>query len=133
MTAPFADLRLLVLYDADCGFCSRSARLLRLLDNDRRLRLMPLQVAGDVADAPAVDVLLDAMHVRDPHAHWTVAGAAWIRISEEVPILRPLAIAARISVIRAFVEWTYARVAGNRHRISRLLGDDTCSVQERTP
>lgn len=133
MTAPFDDLRLLVLYDADCGFCSRSARLLRLLDDDRHLRLMPLQVAGDVADAPAADVLLDAMHVRDPRGHWTVAGAAWIRISEEVPILRPLAIAARISVIRAFVEWTYARVAGNRHRISRLLGDETCSVQERTP
>ena len=125
------DRRLLVLYDADCGICSRSARLLRRLDHGRHLRLMPLQDAGEIADAPPAEVLLDAMHVRDGRGRWTVAGAAWIRIAEEIPLLRPLAIVARLPLFGRFVEWTYGRVAGNRHRISQLLGDDACPI--RTP
>lgn len=133
MTALPADGRLLVLYDADCGICSRSARLLRRLDHGRRLRLMPLQEAGEIVGAPPVEVLLDAMHVRDRHGRWSVAGGAWIRIAEEIPFLRPLAIGARLALVRLFVEWAYARVASNRHRLSRVLGDDTCPIGPRTP
>jgi predicted DCC family thiol-disulfide oxidoreductase YuxK len=94
---------------------------------------MPLQTAEGVEDAPPVQILLDGMHVRDRHGRWTIAGAAWIKIAEEVPLLRPLVVGSRVPVIRRFVEWTYARVAGNRHRISRLLGDDACRVNARTP
>jgi predicted DCC family thiol-disulfide oxidoreductase YuxK len=127
-----AQPRLLVLYDADCGFCSRSARLLRRLDHGRHLRLMPLQDAGEIVGAPPAQVLLDAMHVRDGRGRWTVAGAAWLRIAEEIPLLRPLAFAGRLALIRSFVEWAYAQVAGNRHRISWLLGDDDCPIGRRT-
>lgn len=133
MNAVSEGRRLLVLYDADCGICSSSARLLRQLDRGRHLRLMPLQTAGGIGDAPPVEVLRDAMHVRDWHGRWTVAGAAWIRIAEAVPFFRPLVVGSRVPVIRRLVEWTYARVAANRHRISRLLGDDACGVNARTP
>ena len=122
------DRRLLVLYDGDCGICSRSARLLRRLDHDRHLRLMPLQVAGQIADAPAVEVLLDAIHVRDADGRWSVGGSALTRIAEAVPLFRPIAIVARVPVFGRFVDWTYTRIAANRHRISRLLGDDTCAI-----
>ncbi len=132
MNAMSAEHRLLVLYDADCGTCSRSASLLRHLDRAGHLRLLPLQAAGEIADAPPAKVLLDANHVRDSEGQWTFAGAALTRIAEQVPPLRPIAIVARIAVVSRFVESTYARVAGNRHRISRLLGDDACSVQKRT-
>jgi predicted DCC family thiol-disulfide oxidoreductase YuxK len=124
--------RLLVLYDADCGFCGRSAMLLHRLDRAGHLRLLPLQAAGEIADAPPVEVLLDAMHVRDRDGRWSVGGAAWIRVAAEVPVLRPLAVVTRLSAIRGVVDWTYARVAGNRYRISRLLGVDACSVDGRT-
>ena len=133
MNASSADTRLLVLYDADCGICSRSASLLRRLDRAGHLRLLPLQAAGEIADAPPAGVLLDAMHVRDSEGRWTFAGAAWTRIAEEVPFLRPIAIVARMPVVSRIVEWTYAQVAGNRHRISRLLGDDACSIRKRIP
>lgn len=133
MNAMSEERRLLVLYDADCGICSRSASFLRRLDRAGHLRLLPLQAAGEIADAPPADVLLDAIHVRDSEGHWTFAGAALTRIAGQVPALRPLAIVARIPVVSPLVEWTYARVAGNRHRISRLLGGDACSVQKRTP
>ena len=133
MTTPMADRRLLVLYDADCGICSRSARLLHRLDRGRRLRLVPLQDAKEIVDAPPMEVLLDAIHVRDWDGHWSIAGAAWIRIAEEVPLLRPLAVVARVSAIRTCIELMYASVARNRHRISHLLGDQACAVRSRTP
>jgi predicted DCC family thiol-disulfide oxidoreductase YuxK len=128
VTTLSVDHRLLVLYDADCGICTRSARVLCRLDRGRRLRLVPLQDAGEIVDAPPVEVLLDTLHVRDAEARWSLGGAAWIRIAEEVPLLRPHAALARMPAIRGLVEWAYARVAGNRHRISHLLGADACAA-----
>src|SRR6266542_3685226 len=92
-----------------------------------------LQAAGEMARVPPLDVLLDAIHVRDEHGRWSVGGAAWTRIGQEVTVLRPLAFLAALPVIRTFVEWTFALVAGNRHRLSRVLGDDACQVEPRTP
>lgn len=129
MNTTAADRGLLVLYDADCRICSRSARVLRRLDADRRLHLMPLQDAGKITDAPTPAALRHAMHVRDRDGRWSCAGAAWIKIASEVPLLRPLAVAARPSPIRSLVEWTYWRIAGNRHRLSHLLGDDACRIE----
>jgi predicted DCC family thiol-disulfide oxidoreductase YuxK len=93
---------------------------------------MPLQGAGEIVDAPPVEVLLDTLHVRDPEGRWSLGGAAWIRIAADTPLLRPLAALARVPAIRGLVEWAYARVAANRHRISHLLGVDACAVGGRT-
>lgn len=126
------DRRLLVLFDADCGICSRSARVLRRLDRGRGLRLVPLQAAGDIPDAPPLDALLEAIHVRVRRGGWAAGGAAWMEIAREVPLLRPVAIAAGIPAVRRVVKWTYDRVAGNRHRLSRWLGAEACAVPPRT-
>jgi len=85
LNAQAGDRRLLVLYDADCQICTRSARVLRLIDRRSRLHLMPLRAAPDLAGSPSLDVLLDAIHVRDEEGRWTVAGPAWIRIGDRRP------------------------------------------------
>jgi predicted DCC family thiol-disulfide oxidoreductase YuxK len=126
------DRRLLVLYDSECGICSRSARLLRRLDRAGQLHLVPLQAAGEMAGAPPRDLRLDAIHVRDEDGKWSVGGDAWTRIGQDVTVFRPLALLAGLPVIRRFVQWTYALVAGNRNRLSRLLGDDVCQIEPRT-
>jgi predicted DCC family thiol-disulfide oxidoreductase YuxK len=119
--------RMQVLYDADCGFCTRVAGLLRRLDQEDRLDLVPLQRAGAVLpDAPSEDRLRDRMYVRDAGGSWSIGGAAWLRIADVVPALRPVARLARLPFVRPFVEPGYALVARNRHRISRLLGDEAC-------
>jgi len=119
--------RLQVLYDADCGFCTRTARLLRRLDRLARLELVPLQRAHSaVPDAPSEDRLLDRMHVRDPGGRWWIGSEGWLRIAGAVPALRPLAILARIPFVRPLVEPVYAFIARNRHHISRLLRDEAC-------
>lgn len=132
VTTTIRDPRLVVLYDADCGICSRFATLLRRLDRHRRLRLAPLQAAERVVDAPSLETLLDAMHVRDRYGRWSIGGAALIRIAEEVALLRPIAVAARVPAIRRSIESIYRWVARNRHRISHLIGEDACTFRPRT-
>lgn len=122
--------RLQVLYDADCGFCTRTARLLRRLDRSDRLELVPLQKARSaVPDAPSTDRLLARMHVRDGAGHWSIGSDGWLRIADALPALRPLAILARVPLVRPFVEPVYALIAGNRHHISRLLGERECTTR----
>ena len=121
--------RILVLYDGDCGFCSRTAVVLDMIDLGGRLELMPLQVAArSVPDPPPMDRLLEAMHVRGRDGRWIAGGAAWVRICDEVSLLRPLGLLARLPGISALVEPTYAWVAAHRGRISHLLRDDACRL-----
>lgn len=117
--------RLTVLFDSDCGFCTRSAGVLRRLDRARRLDLVPLQGAA-LKDAPPERLLIERLHVRDAAGAWSAGGAAWLRIAAAVPALRPLAWFAPLPFIRSLVEPVYAVIANNRHRLSRLLGDDAC-------
>ena len=119
---------LLVLYDADCGICTHSARLLRRLDRGRRLDLTPLGAATGLADAPPPDVLGEALHVRDAAGRWAVGGAALVQIGRALPLLRPFALVAGLPGIRRLVEPAYRIVARNRHRISRVLGLTACRV-----
>ena len=118
--------RLTVLFDSDCGFCTRSAGVLRRLDRARRLDLVPLRATAGLPDAPPERLLLERMHVRDAAGGWSTGGAAWLRIADVVPALGPLAWFARLPFIRPLVEPVYAVVADHRHRLSRLLGDDAC-------
>lgn len=120
---------LTVFYDTDCGFCSHSAAVLRKLDRHHRIDLMPLnQAAWAVADAPPEAQLLELMHARDGSGRWFIGGQAWLRIADELPLLRPIGWIGRLPLIRHLVEPVYAVVARNRHNLSRLLGDDACSI-----
>jgi predicted DCC family thiol-disulfide oxidoreductase YuxK len=126
---PPQDTRLVALYDSDCGFCSHTAQVVARLDRRRRLRLLPLQRAAEVApDAPPLPVLLASMHVRDRNGSWSTGGAAWTRIAREVPLLRPLGLIGGLPVVRDVVERVYAVVAANRHHLSHLLGHDACRM-----
>ena len=121
---------LAVLYNADCRFCSHSAAVLHALDRGGRLDLLPLTAAAArFPDAPPVGQLMDKMHARDATGRWFIGGQAWVRIADTLPILRPLAIAARLPLIRSLVEPVCAVVARNRHNLSRLLGDEACAIQ----
>jgi predicted DCC family thiol-disulfide oxidoreductase YuxK len=119
---------LLVLYDADCGICTHTARLLRRLDRGRRLDLLPLQAVTVPADAPPLAELKAALHVRDAAGRWAIGGAALVQIGRAVPRLRPVVLAAGLPGVRRIVEPAYRLVARNRHRISRRLGLTACRV-----
>src|SRR4051794_40123936 len=120
--------RLLVLYDGDCGLCTRTARLLRRLDGRDALELTPAQAADHIEGVPALAERMRALQVRDADGRWLSAGAAGVRIAEAVPVLRPIAVAARLPVVRNLVEPAYRLVAANRHRIGRWIGATACRV-----
>lgn len=132
MSGAGGSARLVVLFDADCGFCSWSATLLDRLDRGHALRLVPLQrAAAELDDAPPQQVLLATMHVRGRDGRWERGGAALLRIAGVVPILRPLAVAGRVPPVRWVFEAWYRLVARNRHRLGRLLGLESCTYRGR--
>jgi predicted DCC family thiol-disulfide oxidoreductase YuxK len=118
---------LTVLFDDDCGFCTRTAALVRRLDARAAIDLVPIREAGrKFVDSPPEIELLDRMHARDATGRWFIGGEAWLRICELVPGLRPLAWLGRLRFVRPHVEPVYGLVAANRHRLSRLLGQSRC-------
>ena len=124
--------RVLVLYDADCGICTRSACWLARRDRERRLDLEPLQQAPTVApDAPAADELLAALHVRAADGRWHRGGDAVLTALEALPHWRPLARLVRRTPISLLVEPAYRLVAANRGLASRLLGAEACPLPPR--
>jgi len=125
--------RLTMMFDADCGFCGRSAMVLHRLDRDHALRIVPLQRAAErVPDAPPVERLLDIIHVRDDQGRWTTGGAAWLLIMDEVPALRPVGRLVRRKPVRPLVEPAYRWVADHRWLLSRLLGARACRLRPPT-
>ena len=127
MTVKMAD-PLVVIYDADCGLCSRTAQALRLLDGRGRLRLVPLQLAPVElgADAPALEAMTAMLHAGAPGAGWSTGGEAALRVARAIPLLRTVAIVGSLPVFRHLVEPAYRLLAANRERIGHLLGTDRC-------
>ena len=125
--------RLTLLFDADCGFCGRTAMLLHRLDRDQVLRIVPLQRAAErLPDAPSAERLLDVIHVRDEQGRWTIGGAAWLLIMDEVPALRPVGRLVRTKPVRPLVEPAYRWIADHRWLLSRLLGARACRLRPPT-
>ena len=121
-----------VFYDADCGFCRWS--LDKVLAWDRRGALRPVAIqspegqrllaAGGVPESER----LDSWHIALPSGDVHSAGAAAPYLFEVLPGGRPLAALARR--FPGATERGYRLVAGNRDRISRLLGiDSSCQVR----
>jgi predicted DCC family thiol-disulfide oxidoreductase YuxK len=118
---------LFVLYDGDCGLCSRTAQALRLLDGSRRLRVLPLQIAEAElgAAAPSLGAMREALHAGVP-GDWSTGGEAAMRIAHAVPVLRSLAVVGSLPIVNRFVEPGYQLLASHRDQIVRLLGADRC-------
>jgi predicted DCC family thiol-disulfide oxidoreductase YuxK len=120
---------LTVLFDADCGICTQTARLLRTLDGAGRLALVSLQSAPAlVPDAPPIAELRRSLHVRSAGGRWLKGGAAVLRIASLVPVLRPIAILGSLPLARPLVDAAYDLVAANRHRVSRLVRAHVCRM-----
>ena len=119
---------LFVLYDADCGLCSRTAQVLRLLDGHGRLRILPLQLAAAElgAAAPSVAAMTASLHAGVPGRGWSTGGEAALRIADAIPLLRSLALVGSLPLLNRLVEPGYVLLASNRDRIGRFLGAERC-------
>lgn len=117
-----------VLYDADCGFCTRSARWLErrgaavvitpLQAND--LTVLRVDAERAVRELPVVlesgEVVYGATAIREALA----AGPWW---------MRAVSVAMRFPPLAALAGVVYRWVAANRHRLPG--GTASCSLDER--
>jgi predicted DCC family thiol-disulfide oxidoreductase YuxK len=121
-------LRLVVLYDRDCGLCTATAKRLRRWDRSGRLVLVPLQEAG-VSGRPGLSEaardlpLSAALHVVDERTGAVHAGGdAAIAIGSALPGVGGLArLVGSVTPVRWGIGRAYDLVARNRHRIGRWL------------
>ena len=119
---------LYVLYDADCGLCSRTAQALRLLDGRRRLRVIPLQIAEVElgAAAPSIEAMTASLHAGVPGRGWSTGGEASLRIARAIPVLRSLAVVGSLPFLNRLVEPGYELLVSHRDQIGRLIGAQHC-------
>ena len=118
---------LIVLYDADCGFCTATVRWLQRRDHGGRLTFVPLQDATAATEpwraAIAGHDLRAALHVVDP-ASGAVAegGPAMLLVLGELPRWRLAARLASAGPVVPLVDVAYRVVAGHRRTLGRLVG-----------
>jgi predicted DCC family thiol-disulfide oxidoreductase YuxK len=119
---------LFVLYDADCGLCSRTAQALRLLDGRGRLRVLPLQrAAAELGTAaPSLAAMTATLHAGVPGRGWSTGGEASLRIARAIPILSPVAVVGSLPFLNRLVEPMYQLLASHRDHIGRVLGAERC-------
>ncbi|MEZ4223921.1 MAG: DUF393 domain-containing protein [Polyangiaceae bacterium] len=119
-----------VLYDADCGVCSATARLLQRLDRRGRLELLPARSPGVWPEALDLDwqerslVTITARGV-------SVEAAAVADVLAALPGGRITATIARLPGVSCALGACYRWVAKRRMRISRLLGLSACRIAPR--
>ena len=121
--------KLTVLYDSDCGICTATARGLVRLDKYDLLRFKPL-TTRDIAGAPDLDRLVWSLHAVDNKGSWFSGAQATVEIARRVPVLRLVALVARIPGAMIVLGLGYRLVAANRHWLSRKLGLKACRLPE---
>lgn len=119
---------IVVLYDADCGFCRWSADLLKRWDSRGTLAFAPIQSTNgqELLHAIPEEIRLDAMHaVTSDGRVWS--GGEALRVLLEVLPGGPVS----ATIAGAFPEATehaYRFVARHRERFGAWLGQDACDV-----
>ena len=118
-----------VLYDADCGFCTRWAWRLMFFVAPRGFHLAPLQAPWV---RPALKLsseeLLEELRVLTADGAIYGGVDALIYLAEQVPWARPLAFAARLPGLYALLRAAYRWIARHRHTLSRA-----CAVASSSP
>jgi predicted DCC family thiol-disulfide oxidoreductase YuxK len=121
------DGRLIVLYDADCGICTLTARYLERWDRQDRLEALPLQAAASdprpaIRSAAASHPLHDELHVVDEETgELRSGGSAVLEIVGRLPNGRVPTLLGRLPPAAWVVGLGYGLVARNRMAISRAL------------
>lgn len=129
-----------MLFDGDCGICSRSAASIARRAAEGQLRVLPLQ-AVDASTEPRLAARLNGrdlgatLHLVHGDGRVVTGAAAVLAAARAVPRWRHLARLADHRAGHALLEPAYRQVAANRHRIGRALGvGGRCAVSpDRAP
>jgi predicted DCC family thiol-disulfide oxidoreductase YuxK len=117
-------VRVIVLYDDDCGFCRWSASKIAAWDRGQRLRLAPIRSAEGQSRLDGIDSVRrdDSWHLVTRDGRVASAGAAVPLLLRELPGGSPLARVA--DALPRTTERVYRAVARRRGLLGRLLHVD---------
>jgi predicted DCC family thiol-disulfide oxidoreductase YuxK len=115
--------RLILLYDADCGFCRWSTAWALRHDESGRLLAVPIQspLGAELLAELSPDERLETAHAIGPCGRRRSGGAAAAEVLEALDRTRLLGRLAR--GLPGVASRVYGAVAGRRATLGRLLGD----------
>jgi predicted DCC family thiol-disulfide oxidoreductase YuxK len=110
-----------LLFDGACGFCRRAVLRLEASAGER-VACVPYQ-DFDFAGAPpglTPEACAEGVHLLEPDGRVSRAAEACFRAQAKAPARGFVALLYRLPGLGALADWGYAKVAGNRLRISRV-------------
>ena len=120
----------LVLYDADCGFCTASVHAAQGRWVGARIDATPFLSVNLVVHRLTVDKCAEALHCVEPDGRVTVGADAVATVLMASrgpwPVVGQL---LRLPGVRRVAGWGYAVVARNRHRLPGATA--ACEVPDR--
>jgi predicted DCC family thiol-disulfide oxidoreductase YuxK len=119
-----------VFFDADCGFCFFTVRVLARLDRFERLRFVSNRSPEAERDGIDPALIERTVVVVCPASgrRWTHA-AAFAEIFRALPCGTPVAALLSLPLVSAIADGVYNLVARNRARISVAMGLPVCGIR----
>jgi predicted DCC family thiol-disulfide oxidoreductase YuxK len=123
-----APLKLEIYYDGLCPLCSREIEHYKKADSLSSLKFIDIAQADFDASNLGINPLRlqKVFHVRHPEAGWLTGVDAFVAIWDRLGIFRPLAWAARQSLIRPVMDLGYKVFAKIRPLLRRDCDTGVC-------
>ncbi|WP_018389543.1 DUF393 domain-containing protein [Ancylobacter sp. FA202] len=106
-----------VWYDSQCPLCRREIALMKRLDHRGRIAFVDLETA-DSCPVDRADMLA-RLHAAEEGQLYSGA-AAFAAMWRQIPLLRPVGLAARNRHVLALLEWSYTHFLRLRPRLQNL-------------
>ena len=111
--------RVTVWFDADCPLCVREIALMQRLDNRGAVEFVDIQSSDHCPLDRAM--LLERFHARDRNGALVSGAAAFAAMWREIPLLKPLGVAAKWPPFLTLMEFTYRGFLRIRPWLQRLV------------
>ncbi|MBV1703109.1 MAG: DUF393 domain-containing protein [Hyphomicrobiales bacterium] len=111
--------KLIVWFDGGCPLCRREIALMRRLDKAAKIKF--IDIASDDAQCPIdKSVMLARFHASENGEIFSGA-AAFSAMWRAIPLLRPLGLAAKNTLVLAALERLYLLFLNVRPRLQKLM------------
>ncbi|MBI3890945.1 MAG: DUF393 domain-containing protein [Candidatus Wallbacteria bacterium] len=120
-----------LLYDGDCGFCTRCVRVLAAWDRYGAIRMVPFQAPEGLSGHPdlAFEDVQKAMQFYDATGKRWAGSEAFREIARLMPLGAPVAFLLGLPIIRQLAALAYGWIARNRYRLG--CNSSGCEVSRR--
>lgn len=115
-----------IYFDASCGICFQTARVLARLDRFGKLRFVPNTDVGRLPEGVTPEVVEKTIVVADPDGRLRYRSDAFAAIFRSIPM--GFLVFVPLALLRPLSDRVYDAVARNRQRISVALGLAACGL-----